>query len=364
VPNFGLADFFLKNAKLKFGTPAMEINMKRHGTYFLLFIVQWAFWPGTARAQLSGAEFLKIGAGGRGLGMGSAYVALANDESSALWNPAGIAKVRSYRGYFTYVSMFDNLAAYNFAAAAVPLGGGLSLGLSWARLAVDDIPKYSALQGTRFDRILNPALRSTGKAEGYFNSADNALLVTIGKAMHFRFAFGGGLAPYVLPVRLSIGVNLKMIQRQLNQADASAQGLDAGAIVEFFGLNGKGRAVRILSFGVSVFDAATSQMTWSTGSGYVDPLPMRVVFGVGLSQRFLGAHSRISLSLDGDAYDTKSLRFGGEYVFNRVLALRGGYRPDGWTAGAGLRLGMIYLDYSFAAHDLGASHRVGGGVRF
>ena len=39
------------------------------------------------------ASFLEIGPGARSVGMGSAYVSVADDASSIYWNPAGIVNV-------------------------------------------------------------------------------------------------------------------------------------------------------------------------------------------------------------------------------------------------------------------------------
>ncbi|RYZ46362.1 MAG: hypothetical protein EOP49_23430, partial [Sphingobacteriales bacterium] len=39
-------------------------------------------------------EFLNIGAGARGLAMGSAQVASVSDGSSGYWNPAGLVNVK------------------------------------------------------------------------------------------------------------------------------------------------------------------------------------------------------------------------------------------------------------------------------
>ena len=41
-------------------------------------------------------EFLNIGAGARGLAMGSAQVASVNDGTAGYWNPAGLAQVKDH----------------------------------------------------------------------------------------------------------------------------------------------------------------------------------------------------------------------------------------------------------------------------
>ena len=39
----------------------------------------------------AGFAFLKLGVGARAMGMGSAYVAVADDPTALHWNPAGLA---------------------------------------------------------------------------------------------------------------------------------------------------------------------------------------------------------------------------------------------------------------------------------
>ena len=41
----------------------------------------------------AGAQFLKIGTGARAVGMGEAFVAVADDASAIWWNPAGVARI-------------------------------------------------------------------------------------------------------------------------------------------------------------------------------------------------------------------------------------------------------------------------------
>ena len=49
---------------------------------------------GEAQFRKYSNEFLNIGAGARGLAMGSAQVASANDGTAAYWNPAGLVFVK------------------------------------------------------------------------------------------------------------------------------------------------------------------------------------------------------------------------------------------------------------------------------
>src|SRR6267142_5966566 len=55
--------------------------------------------PGLAHADIFekvgtfGGQFLKIGVGARGAGMGGAFVAIADDATAVFWNAAGIARV-------------------------------------------------------------------------------------------------------------------------------------------------------------------------------------------------------------------------------------------------------------------------------
>ena len=44
-----------------------------------------------AYAQKYAAEFITTGVGARALGMGGAYVAVANVATASFWNPAGLA---------------------------------------------------------------------------------------------------------------------------------------------------------------------------------------------------------------------------------------------------------------------------------
>jgi len=61
------------------------------------------------------AAFVDIGFGARPLGMGSAFVALANDVHAILWNPAGLVEAQFLEATFSYTKQLG-LIPYHLAA--------------------------------------------------------------------------------------------------------------------------------------------------------------------------------------------------------------------------------------------------------
>src|SRR6478609_2457738 len=87
-------------------------------------------------------EFLNIGAGARGLAMGSAQVASVSDGTSGYWNPAGLVNVKEQPQLnLMHAEYFAGIGKYDFASLSLPMKDKKRvLGLSLLRFAVDDIP--------------------------------------------------------------------------------------------------------------------------------------------------------------------------------------------------------------------------------
>lgn len=98
--------------------------MKMHTLYSLvLFIVLLVFSSHTALAQLFSPPInavpLPVGSGARALGMGGAFIAVADDATAASWNPGGLTQLErpefSIVGSFLSTKQdFDNNAQYSF----------------------------------------------------------------------------------------------------------------------------------------------------------------------------------------------------------------------------------------------------------
>ncbi len=157
-------------------------------------------------------EFLNIGAGARGLGMGGAVVSNQKDVYSPMWNPAGLLGVeRDWQGAAMHAEYFESIAKYDYIAYAKPLDdqGGV-LGISVIRLGIDNILNTTQMiddQGNiDYDKITK------------FSQSDYAAIVS------YAFNPGGNH-------RLDAGVNAKLVYRNVGKfANAFGFGFDVGAI--------------------------------------------------------------------------------------------------------------------------------------
>ncbi|ANI89063.1 hypothetical protein A9P82_07035 [Arachidicoccus ginsenosidimutans] len=158
-------------------------------------------------------EFLNIGAGARGLGMGGAQVASVTDATAGYWNPAALAFIRDQPTFSAmHADYFSGIGKYDFLAAAIPLNDDKrTLGITALRFGVDDIPNTLFLVDPQTGQ-LNYNNIST------FSSADYAFLLSYGQVLkddnNMKIAFGG---------------NAKIIYRHVGSfAHAWGLGIDGG----------------------------------------------------------------------------------------------------------------------------------------
>ncbi len=305
-------------------------------------------------------EFLALGAGGRSLGMGSAYVAVAQDVSSGYWNPAGLAHLQYPQFMLMHSSQFSGEVNYDFGAFGMPVGKRGSLGLSIIRVGVDDIIRT---------RLLNPNLaigeidsttgvRNVPIEDGRFASADYGLFLSYSKLVSGTFSYGG---------------NVKILHRGLGDNSAWGIGFDLG-----FWANPKSN----LMIGLNIQDITTTLLAWDTGrrelirpsvrAGLSYPVRLGVTGGklqpaVDFIFRF---ENRDEAALGSVGAVSVDINAGWEYLHHDSFALRFGFADLGQnesskislgqlSAGIGLRFTKLNIDYAFLGHeDLGNTHRI------
>ena len=333
-----------------------------------------------------GAEFLAGGVGARALGMGGAYVSHANDVTAGYWNPAGLDALAYPEAAYMHAERFGGVVAFDYGAVAMPVTARSTVGVSFFRSGVDDIPN-----------TLNVPLREDGTPavdpEAYvdrFSAADYALFVSYARKLDRRFRVGatgklirrsiGDFASawgYSFDVgaqaslgRFVFGVQLQdistMVQSWSVNEDAFLSAADGENVTEddiralFDGLGG-------LPQGQTEIVAPTARL----GSGVVLPLSEDIGLTLGADVDVAFDGQRAYVLNAGDV--SFRPRLGTELSYRGLVALRAGISDVTTserygtqltpTLGAGVNLNQVSLDYGFGdfgglQSELGYAHRI------
>jgi hypothetical protein len=354
-----------------------------------LLLLALAAAPAEAqRVAKYGADFLAGGVGGRALGMGGAYVALANDVTAGYWNAAGLSQTAYPEVAYMHAERFSGVVQFDYGAGVFPINARSTVGISFFRSGVDDIADTRA--------ATNPV---TGGPRA--NAAD---LITLFSAADYAFtvSYARQLRP-----NLSVGATAKVIRRGIGDF-ASAWGYSADVAARYrlgrfvFGLNLQDVTGMLQSWSIdeSTYNASAAvddrgepipydQIDEATGLGLPEGgaeivLPV-ARFGTGVTLPLtddigFAAGLDLDFAFDGQrayAFNTGDVSFhprlGTELTYRGVVALRAGISDVTTserfgtevtpTMGAGLNVGAFDVDYGFGdfggiRSELGYSHRV------
>ncbi len=272
---------------------------------------------GQAHGHESGGEplpLLRFGTTARIWGMGNAGVAAAEGVEGLYYNPAALANVRNPQLSISHSTLFVD-TDMNFLAAALPLGHDAGLGAGLLILSSPGIP------GTNYDSVT-----------GYFDY----LQAVAYWGMGIEISGGWGA-----------GVTAKGLFGGLDDATCRGYSLEGGL---------RYRANETLTLAVLARDVI-GELSWSTG--LKEDLPSQVLGGASLEL----LHGKLLLSGQTDV-SLKEWGIGAEYNIREMVQIRGGYVKDSFTAGVGLGLGSVHLDYSWVGHEMGGTHRLSFAVGF
>ena len=305
----------------------------------------------TSVAKYAG-EFISIGVGGRALGLGGAYAALANDVTAGYWNPAALALVNYPQLVLMHDEQFGSLVNYDYGAAAIPFGQQTTLALSVIRLGVDDIADTrNAAVDANGNVTYDPSqlVRIDPSRVTYFNAADWAFYFSYARKESDDFSYGA---------------NVKILRRDLGSNSATGIGFDVGLWYAPFDNAMLGLNLQDVTTTFLAWDTGTNELispTMKVGTAYgIDALGGRFTPAVDMDFRFENRRYASTANVGSVSLDLHS---GLEYQFKGVVALRLGYSDvKQFTVGGGLQLPKVALDYSFAKFDgadqLGNTHRI------
>jgi hypothetical protein len=327
--------------------------------YTLFFIFMFAS-PMVFSAEIAkyAGEFISTGVGARALGMGGAYVATGGDVTYGYWNPAGLSELNFPELAAMHSERFAGVVNYDYLAFALPFRQTETFALSAIRLGVDDIPisaipRADLQPDEQFEDDQGNLRVNRPYVDRYVSDAEYAFYLSYAKMVNRTFSYGA---------------NAKFVRKGVGDNSAWGIGFDIGAIWNPW---------RQLLVGANFQDATTTLLAWNTGrkeliaptlkSGISYPfslpfLQSRLLLAGDADIRFEGREGAAQLHAGAVSLD---FRLGGEISFYDIVALRLGRDDLGnFTAGAGIILSRLNIDYAFMQHtDLEDTHRISLRIR-
>jgi len=301
-------------------------------------------------------EFLAVGVGARAMGMGGAFVAIADDASAIYWNPAGLADLTARSVLPEHCENFGGAVSYDDVAYVHPQRDGdrpSAFGLLGLRLAVQDIPYVP--MGT-FDWVDENENQQYDNGERILYDESRVHWKTYAEMALF-LSYARQISPGV-----SVGGSLKPIRKSFADESCFGFGADVGLLL---------RSQRGVSLGVSLQDFFGTILSWSTGTR--ETITPNLHVGAAYERHFESLETRLLLAgqadirFEGRQYATQlragqasaDFRAGMECTWRDLVALRLGTADENFTAGAGLGIKGYWVDYAFLGHEyLDNSHRV------
>jgi hypothetical protein len=308
------------------------------------------------------APFLSIAQGARALGMGGAFVALADDPSAMYWNPAGIADLQGVQVLVDHTSWIADLQ-YQYIGGTMSLGSYGALGLNIT------VSNYGDMKVTTVDQQ-----EGTGELFGVTD-----LAVGLSYALNLTDAF-------------SIGFTPKVIYQQIWKMSTSAMAIDMGVKYKtpfkgiMLGMSISNFGSKMQIQGENAIVSYDPDLSTKGNNGNIpaylatDSWELPLNFRVGIAYDVpMGGLGKLTLAADAmhpsDNYECMNV--GGEYVFYDFLYLRAGMKSlfqkdseEGITLGVGVKQFLIgnlqfSVDYAYQNFNrLKYAQKIGIGVAF
>ena len=303
-----------------------------------------------SKSGTTAATFLEIGVGAQAMGMGGAYVSVANNATALRWNPAGVASLPEMTIDVAHTNWIAD-TKFDFAGAVLPLGSAGALGFSLTALTMGDMP----VRTVEFPE-------GTGE---FFSAGDLAAGISYARQLTERFA---------------IGVTAKYVQQSIWHESASAFAMDLGTTFKTDLFGGMTIGASLSNFGTTMkmagrdtrefirLDPSKQGSTDQIATNIeLDSWDLPLLFQFGVSTRIFDNNQyRWTIAVDAlhpnDNYE--SLNIGTEFVYSNYLFLRAGYQSllldqaegglsFGFGVSSGDILGSLRVAVDYAYQDMG-----------
>lgn len=289
-------------------------------------------------------SFLQVPIGARPTAMGGAYLGVSNDGAGALFNPAGLANLKSRLFATSYrVMQLDRKLGY--ITAVFPIQNEAVLGVHW----------LYAGSGSVTMRDFNGR-----PLDAEFSQNNHAFAVLFAKRFEKYFSFG---------------VKLNYYHATIPEVTASSIGFDGGFMFYFDELLDREKRedfpIKSIQAGLTIKNLGM-KYPWNSqkfnalyrgdnrGFEQDDKVPLEI--GLGGSARAIKSKLLLAVDVVKNEEQGAVFRGGTEFMITPGFAVRGGYGDKRFTAGTGyiFRFGkqLLAIDYAFSTDkaDEGSEH--------
>lgn len=323
--------------------------------HFIVFIVFCLSTYGLSQKNVSkagtaAASFLRIPVGAQAIGMGGAFVSLANDATALYWNAAGIAEQTQNEVIGVHSDWIAGVS-FDFAALVVSLQEFGNIGLNITSLSMDDMKVRSVEQP-----------EGTGE---FFEAGDLAIGLSYARFFSDRFA---------------LGFTAKYIEQKIWHMKASTFAIDMGTIFKTDLFSGMIIGASISNFGTSMQLSGRDTRLFGriddTKFGSNERIPQNIemdswdlplVIQIGVSTRpYHDENFSWTVAIDAihPSDDYESMNTGTEFMYRDFLFFRTGYSAlflddaeGGLSFGVGLKSASLLtnsiIDFDYAYRDMG-----------
>jgi hypothetical protein len=309
----------------------------------LFFAALSAVYAGdAARVGTAAGTQLLIPVGARDLAMGGSSVATTKGVDAIYWNPAGLASMKSMAtGVVSTMQLFNDIRV-NYLGMGFKAGKVGVLGVS--------------IKSTDFGNIKETTVTDPDGLSG--------------RTFSPTFVVTGLTYARMLTDRIQVGLNGNLIYESIPRASATAFAFDIGLQYRDLGnISGMDFGIVVKNIGTEMqysgsafttqaFETGVSQSQFFDRIPSSDELPAKMELGVSY-RNTIAENNNVIVSGVFENYNLgkDQFKFGAEYMFKELIALRGGYimvndakSEDveyNFTAGLGLHYNLNNVDFGF-----------------
>ena len=308
-----------------------------------------------SKVATTAAQFLGISVGAKGISMGSAFVASAEDASTLYWNPGAFVQADKSEIVFVNTEWLVG-TKFRWAGLIVNLDGENAIGLSFTQLDYGDeeVTTVTSPEGTG-DR---------------WSAKDMAIGLSYARKLTDRFSIGG---------------TAKYVSQSIYNESASTISFDLGLLFNT-GFNNMRLGMSMSNFGgdltlggkdllqrVDIDPSNAGSNKLLVASMKTDAWPLPLLFRVGLAMDVI-KNDDMSATVAVDALrpndNTESVNVGAEVGWMNTFFIRGGYKSlfggesafkrdvqqEGLALGAGVKYritGIASLEVNYAYEKFG-----------